>query len=245
VDLVLAGPGGVPRWHLLVAVLVAVGSHAGLWLWGQGEGSSWPSPAAATPVPVPIALSLDRPAAPPSPLPPARTEPAPRRAHRPAPPPARAAAIVARQPDPGAPLDLTADSFVTGAANEYAGGVTATAGTNDVAVQTREVDPRSAPGAGASWSDLSRSVSLADHSWSCAWPFQADTAQIDEQTVVIRVVVDAEGIAESAEVVADPGHGFGQAAVTCARRTRFTPALDHRGQPVRALSPLIRVRFTR
>jgi protein TonB len=46
-------------------------------------------------------------------------------------------------------------------------------------------------------------------------------------------------------VLADPGHGFGAAAVACALRTRFVPARARSGQAVRSLSPPIRVRFTR
>jgi protein TonB len=63
--------------------------------------------------------------------------------------------------------------------------------------------------------------------------------------VVLRVVVDASGTADSARVLADPGHGFGAAAVACALRTRFVPARARDGTPVRSTSPPIRVRFTR
>ena len=62
---------------------------------------------------------------------------------------------------------------------------------------------------------------------------------------MIRVVVTARGAVESAEIVTDPGDGFGAAALACARRTRFSPALDPRGRPIRARSPAIRVHFTR
>jgi protein TonB len=62
---------------------------------------------------------------------------------------------------------------------------------------------------------------------------------------VIRVVVDANGKVESAEIVSDAGHGFGAAAIACALRTHFTPARAADGNPIRAQSPPIRVRFTR
>jgi periplasmic protein TonB len=266
VDVVLAVRGRQRPWRLPLAVLVATGMHGGLWLWAQQAEPPGPSLADKLTAPAPE-LSLDRdvdlvrPAPPPprvdpptAPATPARTTPPgpqPQQQPQPQPqplppPPAEAGAIVAQEPDPGTPLDLTGEAFVTGAARGYAGGVTASAGTNAAAVGTGDVDRRSAPTGGhAAGSDLSGAVSLADQSWSCAWPAEADTQRIDEQTVVIQVVVDAEGNTESAEVVADPGHGFGQAATTCAMNTRFTPARDRAGQPVRARSPLIRVRFTR
>jgi protein TonB len=98
---------------------------------------------------------------------------------------------------------------------------------------------------GAGPGDRSGSVSLEDQSWSCPWPRGADADQIDEQTVVIRVVVDADGRVESARVLSDPGHGFGEAAVACALRSRFNPARDRAGRPTRSSSPPILVRFTR
>ena len=97
----------------------------------------------------------------------------------------------------------------------------------------------------ASATDRASSVSLESEKWSCPWPREADAEQIDEQTVVLRVVVGASGTAERATVLADPGHGFGAAAVACALRTRFVPARARSGEAVRSLSPPIRVRFTR
>jgi protein TonB len=93
--------------------------------------------------------------------------------------------------------------------------------------------------------DHASAVSLPEQSWSCPWPAEAEAERIDEQTVIIRVVVNADGFAASAEMLEDPGHGFGRAAVACALHTRFTPARDRKGRPVRAVSPPIRVRFTR
>jgi protein TonB len=158
------------------------------------------------------------------------------------PPPARAAAVVAQ--DPGAPVDLTSETIVTGTAQAYAGGITTSSGTQAAAV--RELAPSSSshvPVAAAA--DASSAVSLESEAWSCPWPPQVDLARIDEQIVVIRVVVDAAGTAESAKVLVDPGHGFGAAAARCAMRTRFKPARAPDGKPVRAQSPPIRVRFTR
>jgi protein TonB len=46
-------------------------------------------------------------------------------------------------------------------------------------------------------------------------------------------------------LVADPGVGFGRAALACARRTHFQPARDAAGAPTAAWSSPIRVHFTR
>jgi protein TonB len=63
--------------------------------------------------------------------------------------------------------------------------------------------------------------------------------------VIVRAWVRADGSVEQASVVSDPGHGFGTAAINCTQHTRFNPARDAQGRPIRALSPPIRVRFTR
>ncbi|WP_428264835.1 TonB family protein [Haliangium sp.] len=88
-------------------------------------------------------------------------------------------------------------------------------------------------------------MSLPARRWACPWPREAEALGIDEQVVVLRVVVDRAGRVSSAELLADPGHGFGRAALTCARAARFDPARDREGRPYPATSPPIRVRFSR
>ncbi len=178
---------------------------------------------------------------PPPPPPRERAPSAPRVAARP-PPPAQAGQVIARQADPSEPRDLTGDTFVTGTANAYAGGVTSSTGTNPTAVESRVVDPRSPPSP-----DLSRPVGLADVDWSdCGWPPTAQSSDLDQAIAVIRVEVRADGTAASARIVREPspGLGFGDLAVTCALRKRFPPAQDRSGRPI-AASPLVNVRFTR
>jgi periplasmic protein TonB len=158
---------------------------------------------------------------------------------------AQAATVVAQPPAPGAPVDLTADTVVTGTANAYAGGVTSSTGTSSSAVpEKRSAD---APGAALPLAlpDRSGPVSRESEHWSCPWPREADAEQIDEQTVILQVVVDRTGAAATVTVLADPGHGFGSTAAACAMRTRFTPARNRSGEPVRSTSPPIRVRFSR
>jgi protein TonB len=157
----------------------------------------------------------------------------------------QAASVVAPEPDPGAPVDLTGDAIVTGQATAYAGGVTTSAGTSAAPGRAGPATIVAGDAVVATAIDRASPVSLESEKWSCPWPPEADSERIDEQTVVLRVVVDATGAAEKATVLADPGHGFGPAAVACALRTRFVPARGRGGEAVRSRSPPIRVRFTR
>jgi protein TonB len=141
-----------------------------------------------------------------------------------------------------APLDFTGFDIVSGQAPGYAGGVTASTGSSAQAV---EAVPGSGGDANGSVASRARPIRLPARNWDCPWPREADALRIDEQTVVLRVVVTTEGRVTSAELVSDPGHGFGQAALACARRARFDAALDRDGQPFVATSPPIRVRFKR
>ncbi|MDC0675156.1 energy transducer TonB family protein [Nannocystis radixulma] len=201
-----------------------------------------PPPEPAPPEPPP-------PATEPAPAVAAATPPAPAPAPRPA--PARAARVVAAPP--GA-LDLTGDVVVVGSASAYVGGATSSTGTGTKPVPNASSQPTPAPPApppaepppaAPPTVDRSRPVALASAEWNCPWPAEADGLALDEQVAVIRVVVDARGVVETAEVVDDPGDGFGRAALACARVTRFSPALDRDGHPLRARSPAIRVHFTR
>ncbi len=172
---------------------------------------------------------------PPPPLP-AKPEPPPVR--QPAAPktkaapkaPAKAAQVIAQAPAPDAPVDMSDTAFVTGTADSYAGGVTASSGTSDTAVEA---------------SDQSRAVSLDENNWNCGWPVAAESQSMNEQSAVIKVLVRVDGTVKSATIVSDPGSGFGDAAVACALHTQFKPALSAKGEPVEAQSPPIRVRFTR
>jgi periplasmic protein TonB len=223
---------------LRTAICTSLSAHAALYLWARGV-----EPPLEPPLPSEIELSLaDVDVQPPEHVPPQPTPaalPKARVAARPrklpaknAPPPQAAAAAVLAQET--GPVDLTGETFVIGTGHAYAGGITGTA------VRAGDLGTRA-----AETIDASSAVSLESQAWSCPWPAEADAERIDEQTVVIRVVVDAAGNAESATVLLDPDHGFGIAAVSCAMRTRFTPARDPKGTPIRAQSPPIRVRFTR
>jgi periplasmic protein TonB len=185
------------------------------------------------------------PEAPPEPEPPPRprvVRPSPTRPS-PAPPPtpAQTAQVVAKEAPADEPLDLTSFTIASGDASHFAGGKSSSTGTSTRAV----TGPAASDGVPDGTGDLSRPVGIRENEWDCPWPAEADALGIDEQVVVLRVTVNAEGRAEAAEIVRDPGHGFGAAVQTCARRHRFLPALDGGGTAVKARSGPIRVRFTR
>lgn len=244
------------RHRVYVAILIAIVFHAAIVLWAAHSERSLESWAAVVAARIHVELSREQmvelPRSPPpppvaqTPPPPEPTVPkvrSPRRhpaeASKP-PPPAQAGRVIAREESPNAPVDLTGETFVTGTANTYAGGVTSSTGTNPVAVQSRDVDPRSPPGL----PDRSSPVALEDPDWKCPWPSEAEAEEINEQVAMVRVVVRADGTVESATILKDPGRGFGKAAVACASQNRFVPARDRDGRPIRAQGT-IRVRFTR
>ena len=250
VEAILGVTTGEPAHRLPLGILAALLVHA-LALLAAHRPAGDPDEA-GRPVPIRPGLEVDLVAPPPvsaPPRPPATAARALATSRHPArsaaTEAARAARVIARSPDSSAPLDLTADAVVTGKATAYAGGVTASSGTSHGPVSGNSAGPAAGAATAAPALGRSRPVSLAGESWSCPWPTEADAEQIDEQTVILRVVVSAAGEPRAATVVIDPGHGFGAAARACAMRTHFTPALDAGGAPVAATSPPIRVRFTR
>ncbi|WP_239470549.1 TonB family protein [Archangium violaceum] len=250
---------------LVWAAVATVSLHgvAGVFAWRVWqEGASRAPPVAAPKPPIRVDHVVDLrpqaipepppPVSPPAPPPPrqqrqraARAETPPSRAKPTnAPPssePARAGEVVAVK-EGEAPLDFTGFDIVSGQAESYAGGVTASNGSSARAVEAVAGSGDDANGTGTS---RARPIRLPARNWDCPWPREADTLRINEQTVVLRVVVTPEGQVTSAELVSDPGHGFGQAALACARGARFDAALDRDGRPYAATSPPIRVRFKR
>jgi periplasmic protein TonB len=182
--------------------------------------------------------------------------PAPAKAAPNEPPPAAAQAgkVLTREAAPDEPVDLTGNSFVTGNADTYAGGVTASTGTADRAVRDPNATGDGVPGGKGKAKqdvaedapDMSTAPTLPPgRNWQCAFPPEADTDQIDFQIVPILVTVGPDGSAKSVKIISDPGHGFGRAARECALRQRFTPALDRQGRAVAGTTPPINVKFTR
>jgi periplasmic protein TonB len=187
----------------------------------------------------------------------AKPEPAapPRALPHEAPPPAPAQAgkVLTQEPDPNEPVDLTGNTIVTGDADSYAGGTTSSKGTSATAVRalaapTGVPGGRGAPTAApvAAGPDRSRPASLGPGSeWSCPFPPEADTVQMDDAYVTLQVDVRADGSLSAVRVLADPGNGFGREARRCAPSQRFQPALDRDGNPIPGTSKPFRVHFSR
>lgn len=180
----------------------------------------------------------------------------PRAAAAPPPPPtpAQAAKVLAQEPDPNDPVDLTGNTIVQGNADAYAGGFTAGNGTNQNAAHTMP-SPSGVPGgtgpvqqaaAPPPAPDRSRIASLGGGGeWSCPFPPEADTAQVDEAYVTLQVEVKADGSPGSVRVVSDPGNGFGREARRCAMGKRYATAQDHDGNPIAGTTNQFRVHFSR
>jgi periplasmic protein TonB len=193
----------------------------------------------------------------PAPEPPKPEEKAPPPAPKdkaPPPPPAAAQAgkVLTQEPD-DTPVDFT-NSFVTGTADTYAGGVTQATGTSAKAVYDRSAQVGGVPGGTgakpappAPGVDRSRALSVANADWHCDFPPEADSEQIDEMQVPTQVSVSASGRVTNARALKDPGYGFARAAVQCALRqgsSTFNLAYDKDGNPI-AGERVFNVHFTR
>ncbi len=167
----------------------------------------------------------------------------------PAPAPAQAAKVLTQEPDPNEPVDLTANTIVQGNAEAYAGGFTASNGKNANAVRALPSPTGVVGGTGpvqAAGPDRSRTASLGGGSeWSCPFPPEADTSQMDEAYVTLQVDVRADGSAAAVRVVKDPGSGFGREARRCALARHYATALDHDGNSIPGATKAFRVHFSR
>lgn len=257
-DVVLApSPASGPQRSrsMLIGIAIASAAHAGLVALALHSGPSLETWSARLALSVHAALLEARPVdveAPPPEAPPQAPAPEPQvvrapaapklpRALRANPPPSAAAAPAVAIA--AGPVDLTATAIVTGSALVSNGGYSSTRGTGTG--QGAGDVPGHADARPGSQPALSRGVTLDPADWHCAWPKEALALDIFEQSVVLRVVVRADGSAESVRLVSEPGFGLGRAALACARNTRFQSARDAAGRAVRATSPPIRVRFTR
>jgi len=254
VDLVFAGePGGRVRRLALGAVIV-LGVYISAILIAGRLAQSGATLVAEMAARVHDAVAAERavdvtPPPPPPPAPPpsptAKAEPVVHErahvsaAHHAPAAPAQAGRIAAATE---APLDFTGSAFVVGSGSSYAGGTTTAKGTNR-APPTGVVAPN---GTGdGQVRGRARPVTLDQSAWSCPWPPEAEARQVDQETVVMRVAVRADGRADRVDIVEDPGFGFGRQARECALETRFGAALNAAGDPVAAQSPPIRVHFYR
>lgn len=163
--------------------------------------------------------------------------------------PAQAARVLAQEPDPNEPVDLTGNTIVQGNADAYAGGTTSANGTTTRAVRSL-ASPQGVPGgtgapaAKPTGPDRSRTASVGGTEWNAPFPPEADTAQIDEAYVTLQIDVRADGSASAVQVISDPGNGFGREARRYALTQHFQPAQDHDGNPI-AGTIKTRVHFSR
>jgi periplasmic protein TonB len=200
-----------------------------------------------TPPPPPPAQAEPEAKAEQAPPPPPRAREAP----PPPPTPAQAAKVLAQEPDPNEPVDLTGNTIVQGNGDAYAGGFTSGNGTNANAVRSAPSPTGVAGGTGPLRAappmgpDRSRSASVGGSDWNCPFPPEADADQIDDTYVTLQADVRADGTPAAVHLVADPGSGFGREAVRCAASKRFLPALDHDGNPIAAPTKPFRVHFQR
>jgi protein TonB len=255
----LGGPRPVPSEEI-APLEVALDPESAAPPTGSSPAPTEPGPTEAVPRSAPADAS------PPSVPGTAAATPSPQRSAAPSPPaaapgrsqeptgPVEAGTIVGTVASDEAPVDLSADVLVSGTAAQHAGGATSSSGApgslpggspggTGAVVSGR---PGGAGrGAGASAPDRSSPVRLAQNGWQCPWPRTAESSDVEEQVAVVRVYVRSDGAVEAVQLVVDPGQGFGDAAIRCARAARFTPARDRQGRPAASLSPLVRVRFTR
>ena len=199
---------------------------------------------------------------PPPPPPPPEPEPAPKPMAKapveddpyknlPPPAPAQAGHILAADKKADDPPELP--GFVDGTSDSDFGARSA-AGTSDKPTMARNASLAGVPGgkgtagpvaSAAPAEDKSRPVGLGGSaSWNCPFPPEADADQIDQAVVGVQVTVRPDGSAQAAQVVSDPGHGFGRMAKQCALAKRYQPALDRSGAAILG-SGLVNVRFSR
>lgn len=244
VDVVFA-PRTRKKDSLGLALAVAIVVHAGVLVWAARAESSLESWAASVALAVHddlaredvVTIEPEKP--PPKPIeePPTPLSPPPAKSDTAttvdAKPEAPAAAPNVMASEAEGPVDLSNDTIVKGTATTPVSGAVAASGTRTSAATTTSPPV-----------DRSRRVTLEGGEWACPWPKTAQGDVIDEQSVVIKVEVAADGRVLDAKVVKD-APGFGDAALACAKKTRFVPAADKDGTALRAWSPPIEVRFTR
>ncbi len=237
-----------PIWpRIALAAVIALLAHLAL-----GVYFDRPMPKVRRPPRPPIQVTMQ-----PRPTPPplAKVEPPPEPVPLPQPsqPPERPRAPVAKVAKvltrTGPAGGANVPTVVSGHGNASAGGASGAEGTGErpgdlqVPVPLAKVEPPPEPVKPEP--DRSKPASLAADDFHCAWPDEAGDAEIDQQTVTFRALVQADGSVETVKILSDPGQGFGVAAQKCLMHTMFQPAKDGRGQATRAWSMAIRVHFVR
>jgi protein TonB len=146
--------------------------------------------------------------------------------------------VLTQEPDPNEPVDLTGNTFVSGNATDYAGGVTAANGTNKTPVRAL-TSPTGVPGGTGPVTtappgpDRSRAASIQNVDWNAVpFPPEADVDQIDEAYVLVTMDIDADGKAHNIHVLKESSPGFAKQVTKFAESKRFIAALDHDGRAI-------------
>jgi hypothetical protein len=168
----------------------------------------------------------------------------------PAPEPAQAGSLLTKEFEENEEDDPYDEAFVTGDADSYAGGLTSRLGRSIAAVHGAYGGTPGGAGSAkplkASTPDRSRSAWLVTNVvWDCGFPGEADRHDINYAAVQIVVIVKPNGRAESAEIITDPGYGFGPLARSCALEQQFIPALDRDGNPISGTTRPFTIGFRR
>lgn len=150
--------------------------------------------------------------------------------------------------------DVGGDSIASGESGDAMYGLVAANGTGNVPTKNRGAKIGGKPGGHGTSTradaviepDLTRgahapSVITDD----CPFPAESDLARIDHAAVMLVVTVMPDGTPGAVKVIEDPGHGFGRAAIACAKRQTFTYARDRHGKHLQADTAPFYMRFTR
>jgi protein TonB len=239
------GQRGHGRWSRpLGAAIIALVFHGALgMIAGVTHAVSHEAP---TPVPqqqIAVVLEKPPPPPPPPPHPPeARTPKMGRPTANKAPPaPAQAGKVIAADPDPNAPVDMTGFNLVVGEGKSYAGGYSSAKGTSTQAIP----DVNARVGGKPNAVDQSRAAAPLHRDWSCAWPEEERTSDLRDARVTIRVQIDADGLPGSVEVLNAPPGGFAEAARNCAEGEKYSAAHEVNGKPVPSATTPFVVHFLR
>ena len=174
---------------------------------------------------------------------PAPKEPA-RTPEPPAPAAAQAGRVLAAEPDPDEPVDLTAMTIVQGNADAYVGGVTAANGTSARPVRAPTARADGVQGgkgtAPASAVDHSRPARPKEPNWDCPFPPGEERMNY---AVNVMVSVSGSGKVLDARAIGNANPGYAREAERCARSNPFDAARDSAGAGVTSTIPIV-VRFT-
>ncbi|MBX3227729.1 MAG: hypothetical protein KIT84_15340 [Labilithrix sp.] len=123
----------------------------------------------------------------------------------------------------------TLERLRAGGANDIALGIILASSDPSAKAAGSAAPPPSGPATGPT--PPPRAAITPGTRWDC--PFPANAAKTDANVLVV-VHVETDGKPVSADVLEDPGGGFGEAAKKCALEKAYVAAQDVNGQPVRA-----------